>query len=40
MISNDLGLDMIFIQRVVCFLSLNELDKNHIQPQTMGNPFR
>ena len=35
------GLDVIFIERFVSFLflSINELDKIHIQPQTMGYPF-
>jgi hypothetical protein len=32
---------MIFIQRVVCFLSpsLGDLDKNHITSQNMGDSF-
>ena len=47
-ISHGLWLDMSFVQRVVCFLSralargrktYNEFDKNHIQPQTMGDSF-
>ena len=31
-----LALGMIFIQRIVFSI---ELDENHMQPQTMGNPF-
>ena len=47
-ISHGLWLYMIFIQRVTCILSpslgrgiekTQQVDKNHIQPQTMGDSF-